>query len=67
MAPPCIPAPPQIVLVTGLLDLAGAAGERADHRGLTNAGIAERLSLAEGTARNHVTSILGSLGVDDRA
>ena len=35
--------------------------------GLTNAGIAERLSLAEGTVRNHVTSILGKLGVDDRA
>jgi DNA-binding NarL/FixJ family response regulator len=35
--------------------------------GLTNAGIAERLSLVEGTVRNHVTSILGNLGVDDRA
>ena len=35
--------------------------------GLTNAGIAERLCLAEGTVRNHVTSILGKLGVDDRA
>jgi DNA-binding NarL/FixJ family response regulator len=35
--------------------------------GLTNAGIAERLSLAEGTVRNHVTSILGKLDVDDRA
>jgi two-component system, NarL family, response regulator LiaR len=35
--------------------------------GLTNAGIAERLSLAEGTVRNHVTSILSKLNVDDRA
>jgi NarL family two-component system response regulator LiaR len=35
--------------------------------GLTNAGIAERLNLAEGTVRNHVTSILGKLNVTDRA
>ncbi len=35
--------------------------------GLTNAAIAERLSLAEGTVRNHVTTILSKLEVSDRA
>ena len=35
--------------------------------GLTNAGIASRLFLAEGTVRNHVTNLLGKLDVDDRA
>lgn len=35
--------------------------------GLTNAAIAGRLYLAEGTVRNHVTSILTKLEVDDRA
>jgi DNA-binding NarL/FixJ family response regulator len=35
--------------------------------GLTNAAIADRLSLAEGTVRNHVSAILGKLGVADRA
>jgi DNA-binding NarL/FixJ family response regulator len=35
--------------------------------GLTNAAIADRLSLAEGTVRNHVTTILAKLGVTDRA
>ena len=34
--------------------------------GLTNAGIGDRLHLAEGTVRNHVTNILGKLGVRDR-
>jgi DNA-binding NarL/FixJ family response regulator len=35
--------------------------------GLTNAAIADRLALAEGTVRNHVTTILAKLGVADRA
>ena len=35
--------------------------------GLTNAAIGERLSLAEGTVRNHVTNILAKLDVTDRA
>jgi two-component system, NarL family, response regulator LiaR len=35
--------------------------------GLTNAAIADRLHLAEGTVRNHVSAILGKLQVDDRA
>jgi DNA-binding NarL/FixJ family response regulator len=54
-------------------ELAGPLSEREREilrllaSGLTNAGVAERLSLAEGTVRNHVTSILGKLGVDDRA
>jgi DNA-binding NarL/FixJ family response regulator len=29
--------------------------------------VAERLSLAEGAVRNHVTTILAKLGVSDRA
>ena len=35
--------------------------------GLSNAAIGERLSLAEGTVRNHVTSIFAKLDVSDRA
>lgn len=35
-------------------------------RGLTNAGIAEHLHVAEGTVRNHVSAILGKLDVADR-
>ncbi|MEM9775323.1 MAG: response regulator transcription factor [Chloroflexota bacterium] len=34
--------------------------------GLTNSGIGDRLHLAEGTVRNHVTNILGKLDVADR-
>ncbi|MGD8604635.1 MAG: response regulator transcription factor [Anaerolineales bacterium] len=34
--------------------------------GSTNRKIAETLVIAEGTVKNHVTSILGKLGVDDR-
>lgn len=35
-------------------------------RGLTNADIADRLTLAEGTVRNNVSTILNKLGVADR-
>lgn len=35
--------------------------------GLTNAAIADRLALAEGTVRNHVTNIFAKLDVTDRA
>ncbi len=35
--------------------------------GLTNTDIADRLSLAEGTVRNHLTTIFAKLGVTDRA
>jgi len=35
--------------------------------GLTNAAIADRLNLAEGTVRNHITNILAKLDVTDRA
>jgi DNA-binding NarL/FixJ family response regulator len=35
-------------------------------RGLTNADIAQRLSLADGTVRNYVSSILAKLDVADR-
>lgn len=35
--------------------------------GLTNAAIADRLSLAEGTIRNHITLIFEKMGVTDRA
>jgi DNA-binding NarL/FixJ family response regulator len=35
-------------------------------RGFSNADIAERLFLSEGTVRNHVSAILSKLGVSDR-
>jgi DNA-binding NarL/FixJ family response regulator len=35
-------------------------------RGFSNADIAERLFLTEGTVRNHVSAILSKLGVSDR-
>jgi NarL family two-component system response regulator LiaR len=35
--------------------------------GLTNAAIADRLHLSEGTVRNHVTNVLAKLNVTDRA
>lgn len=36
-------------------------------RGLTNTAIAHRLYLSDKTVRNHVSNILGKLGVNDRA
>jgi DNA-binding NarL/FixJ family response regulator len=35
--------------------------------GMTNAEIAQRLVITEGTVKNHVTAILSKLGVDDRS
>jgi len=35
-------------------------------RGCSNAAIASQLRLTEGTVRNHVSAILGKLGVSDR-
>jgi len=35
-------------------------------QGMSNADIAQRLYLSEGTVRNYVSAILGKLGVDDR-
>ena len=35
-------------------------------RGLSNAGIAQRLYLSEGTVRNYVSAILAKLNVSDR-
>jgi len=35
-------------------------------RGASNKGIADELFIAEGTVKNHVTHILGKLGVRDR-
>ena len=35
-------------------------------RGFSNRAIADTLALSEGTVKNHLTSILGKLGVRDR-
>jgi len=35
-------------------------------KGLSNADVADRLFLSDGTVRNHVSAILAKLGVNDR-
>ena len=55
------PVPPQVDLPAmehQILDLVG--------EGLTNRQIAERLSLAEKTVKNYVSTMLGKLGVESR-
>lgn len=39
---------------------------RLSSRGLSNADIAERLHLTEGTVRNYVSAVLAKFGVADR-
>jgi len=52
--------------ITGQLTEREVAVLRLLAQGLSNAGIAERLHLSEGTVRNHVSAILTKLQVADR-
>ncbi len=53
-------------LVTGKLTEREIEVLRLIAKGLSNADIADRLFLSEGTVRNHVSAILAKLGVSDR-
>ncbi len=53
-------------LITSKLTQREAEVLRLIARGLSNADIADRLSLSDGTVRNHVSAILSKLGVSDR-
>jgi DNA-binding NarL/FixJ family response regulator len=53
-------------LITGILTEREIEVLRLIANGLSNADIAGRLFLSEGTVRNHVSSVLAKLGVSDR-
>jgi DNA-binding NarL/FixJ family response regulator len=53
-------------LITGKLTEREIEILRLIAKGLSNADIADRLFLSEGTVRNHVSAILAKLGVSDR-
>ncbi len=53
-------------LITGKLTDRETEILRLIAKGLSNAEIADRLFLSEGTVRNHVSAILAKLGVSDR-
>jgi DNA-binding NarL/FixJ family response regulator len=53
-------------LITSKLTEREAEVLRLIARGLSNADIADRLFLSDGTVRNHVSAILAKLGVSDR-
>jgi DNA-binding NarL/FixJ family response regulator len=53
-------------LITGLLTEREVEVLRLIANGLSNADIAGRLFLSEGTVRNHISSVLAKLGVSDR-
>jgi DNA-binding NarL/FixJ family response regulator len=60
------PAPPSATLLTAKLTERETDVLRLVARGFTNADIAERLHLSEGTVRNHVSAIFAKLEVSDR-
>jgi DNA-binding NarL/FixJ family response regulator len=53
-------------LITSKLTEREAEVLRLIAKGLSNADIADRLFLSDGTVRNHVSAILTKLGVSDR-